>query len=1216
MPSSNSPERSGPPEAAATVLPFRGRNTHSTEEPADVSSAELALVDNSDVEVSLPDEELTDETDQALIQFTRTDICVSLGLLPSRAKPHFDTAVEEKPDFFWLGTDEDDATTLYCGYKGFHAVSAQLAAPESMIRVSDIAQANESDPAAVSAVARRLSRQNPVEIRPHINTEGEVEFFATTDQVARITATLQKRQAREKTENLQADFHRFTEEVQAGSSLEAQDYMKLIGLFGAESACDLLLQFKPEYRAIPIGYIKSRLADYMGDFLVVKGEINFEHLDMSVEFLSDMGLKKALTEVIKRDCLSSYHQKRRGDPTRDELEIVSRYLGKLRDQVSMLKSTELNEVLDSVDQYFLEVFLEFTTPSNVIEGLRPDRPFPDLNQRINIKEISDKKRLLIADEPGLGKSASAILAKEHVGADLAVVIAPSQVIDKDIWQDYLSDKIGPDGQPIGYFKPGQAPRVLVFRGPASLVGVKKEDFDYILISQESLKPEYVDALKEIGFDMLIVDEAHKLKNINDGLRSQQLLQLSDYLDEKEDTYTLMLTATPAPNKVSDIAMILRVMYPKQFAQYDSKELAHMMINGDLLELRSLLVPIMQMKLLEDSVDMPPHEEIIDYVTISPRERELYELEIDNDEIEFAAKIHALRQTLLNPAAVEATPAIVPSKAARLNEVINEGLTNGKRKFLVFVNDYKEHVLSGKSTLADFLNLPPDVQIRFIHGDVSIKDRPAIQSEFQNSQGRIVLLVSGQTADVGVDFSATDDMTFYNEGWTLPEKRQEIGRGLRPNRTGPLTIRTLIARGTIEEGIHEYIKSKDRMIHKLLHGIPLSDLEKQFLHSDEDENLDAAFEVNPTIASHYMSAMQRINKMFGNVKQGGEAKTRRTLKKHGAEYASTYQELTNRSYQANMARLTGTIITNMSRDGKLHDNPVILDLGSGPEMLRRHISKRLSQQVVSLDINSHHFAEKSATPRVVGSVVSIAAGSQSVDVVSMGLVLDSTKYMTSKRGSDPEALERLAIMTEINRVLKPGGTAVITQIYSLDFEDVPAFERLMKKIGFEVVRPTSGLVYSKSELRGRVVTLKKVSEIPTITETSGEVQTTRPQTPKEIIDRLEPGIAGGLRFSSRNARVKDPKVVDREYRIKHGKNSETILPIFNELDREIMQEEEVILSSMQQLKSKYGAIGTIPPDVIAASGMARIALNKQHILFRSLSMGGGAIQLRQKSNKNK
>src|SRR5476651_1812745 len=99
----------------------------------------------------------------------------------------------------------------------------------------------------------------------------------------------------------------------------------------------------------------------------------------------------------------------------------------------------------------------------------------------------------------------------------------------------------------------------------------------------------------------------------------------------------------------------------------------------------------------------------------------------------------------------------------------------------------------------------------------------------------------------------------------------------------------------------------------------------------------------------------MNKIFGKVKEIGQERLVKFLDRNGAEYASTYQDLTSRSYQANASRLSATLIHNfIQKQASTKTSPVILDLGSGPEMLRRHIAEEDKDNVISLDINHEHF----------------------------------------------------------------------------------------------------------------------------------------------------------------------------------------------------------------------------------------------------------------------
>src|SRR5258708_35710271 len=116
-------------------------------------------------------------------------------------------------------------------------------------------------------------------------------------------------------------------------------------------------------------------------------------------------------------------------------------------------------------------------------------------------------------------------------------------------------------------------------------------------------------LKNVRYDMLIVDEIHTLKNISGGVRSQHFLDLIATSQERQP-YMALLSGTPVPNKVEDIAMLLKLLHPDQFAAMENTKLVSAIIRGNLLQLRALLVPYMQMKELRQHIEMPKLDEEI------------------------------------------------------------------------------------------------------------------------------------------------------------------------------------------------------------------------------------------------------------------------------------------------------------------------------------------------------------------------------------------------------------------------------------------------------------------------------------------------------------------------------------------------------------------------------------------------------------------------------
>ncbi len=998
-------------------------------------------------------------------------------------------------------------------------------------------------------------------------------------------------------------FSGFTEEVQAGTSLEAQTFKQLIGLFGAESAVDVLYQYKPEFKGkVDMPRVKSFLADYLGEFTVAPGEIDFTHLEEGLPLLSNSNLQKSLTEVVKRHCLRKYHETIRRDRTLDDFDVIAEYIDEVRKEVESLgvKSRELDSVLQTVEDYYLSLF-ELKIPEKFVDVLRDDRPFPDLNQRINIRETLTNRRQLIGDDPGMGKSASAIMTKEIAGAKCAVIVTPSAVLESGVWQGYLGAQS--EDNPNGNFKSGQEPRVLVVKNMESLQRVSADDYDYILISQEKINDGYTNALKAIDYDMLVLDEAHKFKNVLEGARPDKILQLADKI-EGPNKYLMMLTATPAPNKVADIALTLRLLHPKTFAKHTNEQLVHEIVKGDILDIRSLLLPRMQNKRIADFIDIqPPNEQTVE-ITMTEAQRVVYDVLLEEYELTATEKLMALRQFLLNPQIFDPTPDLEPGKIATTSEQLADAFQRHD-KVLMFVNDFVNGVIVGDQTILDQMELPEGVRTGIIHGDVTKKKRRELLEQFQSTDGKMLLVVSGQTVSVGVDLMAAGEVVMYNQPWTLPEEIQQIGRAQRPSRKGTLDVVRLITPDTIEDGINRYIIAKYQAVEKLMYGMPLTEIERNIVAAEEKPDCETAMVVNGQLADTYYSSMDRMNRMFGQVKgigQAGLLGENGFLAQHGEEYAASYLDLTSRSYQANVSRATATIVKRIVQEAAPEDKPVIVDIGAGPEMLRRHIADELQDSVISLDINPRQL-QGGAGKRVAATMANLPLRSGSVDVANMALTYHYSGW--SERKQD---FERLGVLSELNRVLKPGGTALITMPYSLDFKNEGAFFGVLRQLGFSVAEEHTGLALAGESFRAQTIALRKEAECQHSVKALLKQLRSATRTLSQDETDEEPasgGVVEALRIVKVEGGLRDSRKIISNFSL-----GDRLLPVaFNAEDRKTLEEERRAVAEMESLQQEHGGIGDIPAEQIAAGGFARLFVNKRYILFRKLTLGNGAVVVR-------
>lgn len=995
------------------------------------------------------------------------------------------------------------------------------------------------------------------------------------DLSARVEDALVERKRAEE------ELKRFAKDLAENKTVEAQTFNKIVNCFGPSRVIDILYRSRPDFKGIPVERVAGFLSDYIGDYLLRKRPFSFGDVKTVAGYLSEPNFPEDLLEVMKNNCLDFYNSIKREFPDQDYDRIVTDFFDSLELDLKDVDSPLLAPILARARDYYKACIMQ-EKPPQIVNALKEGREFPDINQRINIQEIKEKRRVLIADEMGLGKSASAILAKETLGIGQALVVVPSNVIST--WQRFLSDEVGEDDKQIGYFRKGMAPKVLVVEQPSDLQAPDVGTFDYIIVSHERLNGGYTENLEALDFGMLVVDEAHKLKNLLEGVRAQNLLRLSTRAEER-DSYVVLMSGTPVPNKVRDVAMIIRLLYPEEFRSIDDKELLRRIINGELVDIRNLLVPRMQMKLLEESIEMPELTEEVVKFDLSEEEKAIYEVLLEDDEITAPDKIKILRQFLMNPRILGITPEISGLKIVQLREHLKRTLQD-KDKVVVFVNEYVEGIIRGDGKIITDLGLTDDVEVRLIMGGVSNEERDKIQEDLNTSSKKMVVFVNGDTSDVGVDFSGAEDIVFYNEPWTRYEKRQQLARGYREGLDHPLTSATFIARGTIEEGIHIYTEAKYKAVEKLLKGIPISEIEKRMLKKDEEKEKkeEPDLEVNPELARYYFSAWHRMLRIFGHAKELGEPDFYKFVGEHGKSYADTYQELGARSYQANACRVSATVIDAMVREaGQNPADLAILDVASGPEMLKRHAPREYQEQIASLDINPHHFAGGRGRG-IMGSFLALPVVPNSVDYLNLSLAFHYTRFLPTKG-----EYERLELLMEMNRVLKTGGRAVLNLIYNREMKDMEKFVDVLGALGFRYVEEYSDIVEAERQYRSSVVTVEKVGE------PEGDL--------KMIVSELGGERLKGIKFGKGNLRFGNSRKILSEFDLR-GRHFQVD---FNSVDRQIFEEELETIREAEGLKAKYGGIKQIPSEEVATHGFVRVMMGgKRYMLFRKLKKGEGGV----------
>ncbi|HET7399900.1 MAG TPA: DEAD/DEAH box helicase [Intrasporangium sp.] len=156
--------------------------------------------------------------------------------------------------------------------------------------------------------------------------------------------------------------------------------------------------------------------------------------------------------------------------------------------------------------------------------------------RVVAAAAAGHRTFLLADEPGLGKTAQALLAAQAADAYPLLAVVPNVV--KTNW-----------AREAGLWTPSH-PATVIHGNGESMDGFA----DIVVVNYEVLD-RHVGWLGDLGFRGMVVDEAHFIKN-KTSQRSQHVLELSERIRARRAQPLLMaLTGTPLINDIEDFRAI-------------------------------------------------------------------------------------------------------------------------------------------------------------------------------------------------------------------------------------------------------------------------------------------------------------------------------------------------------------------------------------------------------------------------------------------------------------------------------------------------------------------------------------------------------------------------------------------------------------------------------------------------------------------------------------
>ncbi len=432
---------------------------------------------------------------------------------------------------------------------------------------------------------------------------------------------------------------------------------------------------------------------------------------------------------------------------------------------------------------------------------------------------------LLADEPGLGKTAQALLAADVANAYPLLVVVPNVVKvnwsrEVEKWTPHrTSTVVHGDGDDIDAFA------------------------DIVIVNYEVLD-RHVAWLSRRGFRGMIVDEAHFIKN-KDSQRSKNVQALSKSIRQQTpDPLLIALTGTPLINQIEDFRMIWQFLgwidekkpLPGLMAALEETELTPV-DPGFFSAARRVVIEMgmVRRKKVDVAADIPARR-----IADIP-------VELDGEagrsirEAERALIARLLeRYRRLRAARPDADTAdLIRLVAAAELEESKQGGSSGDNVFTMVrrigqakatpAADYTVNLARNVGKVVFFakhIDVMDAAEEYFakaglktisIRGDQTSKARQAEIDAFQNDPEVAVAVCSLTAAGVGVNLQAASNVVLAELSWTNAEQTQAIDRVHRIGQELPVTAWRIIAAQTIDGRIAELIDSKAGLAARALDG---------------------------------------------------------------------------------------------------------------------------------------------------------------------------------------------------------------------------------------------------------------------------------------------------------------------------------------------------------------------------------------------------------------
>ncbi len=429
-------------------------------------------------------------------------------------------------------------------------------------------------------------------------------------------------------------------------------------------------------------------------------------------------------------------------------------------------------------------------------------------------------RAILADEVGLGKTIEAgLILKEYIIRGLVskvLILVPASLVLQ--WVRELNSKFGIPA--IAQKKAYSWSSDIVV---ASIDTAKRDPHKEILLDQE--------------YDMLIIDEAHKLKN-----KKTSNYQFIQKLRKK---YCLLLTATPVQNDLGELFNLITLLKPGQLGkqgEFSSNFVVDKRIAKNEGQLKDELSKVMIRNRRGEGPTIFTKRTVRNVnLQLSPEEQALYDgvtsyvkdqyqaaggnlssmLSLVTLQREVCSSRDAVFVTLVNLTKKMAEDSPQRAKIWDLVYMIKEIKANTKaEKTIELIREMNEKVIvfteyrATQEYLLQYFRAN-DITCVPYRGGMNRGKKDWMMDLFR---GRVQVMIATEAGGEGINLQFCHNMINFDLPWNPMRVEQRIGRIHRLGQKNDVKIYNLSTTGTIEEHILNLLHEKINMFEMVIGGL--------------------------------------------------------------------------------------------------------------------------------------------------------------------------------------------------------------------------------------------------------------------------------------------------------------------------------------------------------------------------------------------------------------